>query len=165
MQKIALRPSISCIKGSVAFFICPYGETLTVRDNHISSVISNPERFGFDFHELEARHKTCSEPLYKEGIARTEILLDLVHNDWIRLRRYPNRYWSATVKTLSPCTMKHLRIWARKIVNGINSAYEEDIFMPVRITPIAGGKIKCITLATLLDRDKPSDYIVNELNQ
>ncbi len=144
--------SVSCIKGTAAFFIHPHGEILSVRENHISSVIQSPERFGFDLHEIEARYKIHGEPLYKEGAARTEILLDLMRNGWIRLRRYPNRYWSATVKTLSPHTMRRMCVWAEEMVAGIGTVREEDLFMPVRIAPVTGEKVKRVTLESLLDR-------------
>jgi len=149
VQKIESRPSTSCIKGSVAFFICPHGKIISVKNNHISSVINSPEQFGFSLHELESRYKAHGEPLYKEGAARTEILLDLVRKGWIRLRRYPNRYWSATVDTVSPRTMRHMRSWAKGIVAGIDARREEDLFMPVRIAPVSGGKVQYITLETL----------------
>jgi len=99
---------------------------------------------------LEACYKIHGETLYREGAARTEILLELVRNGWIRLRRYPNRYWSATLDTVSPCTMKRMRGWAEEIISGVGGIREEDLFMPVRMAPVSGGNVQWTNLEGLV---------------
>ncbi len=137
---INAHESVSCIKGTAAFFICPHGEILFVGGNHIGLVIKHPARFGLDLHVIEERYKMHNERLYTEGKARAEILLELVRNGWIRLRRYPNQYWDVTVKTWSPDTMRRLRNWSERMVTGIGDMREADHFIPIRITPITNGE-------------------------
>ncbi|MGO9118475.1 MAG: hypothetical protein ACLQPD_12825 [Desulfomonilaceae bacterium] len=77
--------------------------------SHISTVIADPERFGLTSEEIRAIYDQHGEIIGVEGEARREILLQLISQGWIRIRRYPNRHWSVIVNTLTPGVTEHLR--------------------------------------------------------
>ena len=92
------------IAGSVAFFVSPRGRILFVKTNHIGTVIDDPIQFGLTMDEIRARYAEYGEQLGIEGTARRKFLLQLVKNGWIRLRRYPNRYFAPLPWIVSPVT-------------------------------------------------------------
>ena len=97
-------------------------------------VISDPKRFGLTKAEIESVYDRHGERMGSESEARKEILLQVNTQGWIRLRRYPNRYWSATAPSLTPAVQEHLRDWAIGILVGIEGFKEPDRYMPVRIS-------------------------------
>ncbi|MBT3368592.1 MAG: hypothetical protein HN416_15695 [Nitrospina sp.] len=123
---------------SIAFFISPEGDILSVKTSHIRAVIDNPRKFGFTMENIKSLYAEHGELLGTEGIARRNILLKAVKDGWIRLRWYRNRYWSVTVGTLTEDTLNRLHQWAVKILSGIDGVCEDDPYMPVRITQIDG---------------------------
>lgn len=123
---------------SAAFFISPEGDILPVNGTHIGTVIANAEQFGLTIEKIKARYDYYGESLGTEQNARKEILLHLVSRGWIRLRRYPNRYWSATVDTLCENTMSRLHNWVVQVLRGIGEVREDDRYMPVKITDLNG---------------------------
>ena len=138
--------SITC---SVAFFISPRGETLFVKTNHIGTVISDPQRFGLTIEEIRSRYSDYKEQIGTEGTARREILIQLVSKGWIRLRRYPNQYWSVTLKSFPQNTAVRLRNWARIVLSGTCEIHEDDHYMPIRITQLDGTVIKNYNITDL----------------
>ena len=137
---------------SVAFFISPEGDILPVTGSHIGTVIADAERFGLTIEKIKARYEHYGECLGTEQKARKEILLHLVSRGWIRLRRYPNRYWSATVDTLSENTMNRLHNWAVRVLLGIDEVREDDRYMPVKITELNGTTNSEYTVNDLASR-------------
>lgn len=121
------------IKTTAAYFISPAGEIIDVRTSHIAEVIGNPGLFGVTTDEIRDAYDRHGEKIGSEGEARKEILLRLVERDWIRIRRYENRYWSITVGW-SPEASRSLSRWADRILGpGISGRFEADPYMPVRI--------------------------------
>jgi len=134
---------------SVAFFISPDKQILFVETNHIGSVINDPGRFGFTIQEIKNRYAGYGEPLGVEGGARREILLEVIRNGWIRLRRYPNRFWSITLERFPEGTSARLKNWAWTILEGTHGIREDDPFMPVRITQLDGTVIENYSISDL----------------
>jgi hypothetical protein len=126
------------IKRSVAFFLSQTGDLIHVPQNHISTVIADPERFELTREEIDAVYEEYGERVGVEGMARREILLRIIADGWIRIRRYPNRRWSVTANNLTPPVQKLLQDWAGKMLSGINGFREQDRYMPVRISTVQG---------------------------
>lgn len=123
---------------SIAFFLSHDGDLIHVPDNHVGVVIRDPERFGLTREEIEAAYRKHGERIGIEGEARKELLLRIIADGWIRLRRYPNKHWSVTVNTLAPAVQILLRDWAEKMLSGINGFKEPDRYMPVKISASEG---------------------------
>jgi hypothetical protein len=123
------------IKGTVAFFISPDDFLFHVEGgNHISTVIRNPSKFGLTIEQVEQVYDFFGEKLGVEGVARKQILTQLIQRGWIRLRRYPNKHWSANVPGFTPDVVNVLQDWAIKFLVGFESFREPDPHMPVVIT-------------------------------
>jgi len=122
---------------SVAFFISPTGDVIHVSDCHIATVIRDPETFSLTREEIEAFYKEYGERVGVEGKARREILLRIIADGWIRIRRY-RQHWSVTAETLTPVVQDRLREWAGKMLAGINGFKEPDRYMPVRVSTSEG---------------------------
>ena len=69
-----------------AFFISPESEIIPVPDRHIVTIVYEPELFSLTTKEIESRFAKHNEPVGMEGYARNEIILDLLKQNWIRLR-------------------------------------------------------------------------------
>jgi hypothetical protein len=123
------------IKGTVAFFISPDGVLFQVEGgNHISTVIRNPRKFGLTLMQIHRLYEFFEERVGVEGIARGQILTCLIQQGWIRLRRYPNKHWSANVPGFTPYVVNALQDWATKFLAGFEGFREPDPHMPVTIT-------------------------------
>ena len=121
----------------VAFFISRAGEIIRVPDNHIGAVIRDPEHFGLTLSEIAAAYMKCGERMSIEGAARREILLKVIKNGWIRVRRYRN-YWSITADALTDDAQELLQDWANKMLRGRHGFKETDMYMPVKISTSEG---------------------------
>ncbi len=125
-----------------AFWIHPDGYIVPVNVNHINTVIRHPAKFGFSRGKIEAIYRKHNEPIGSEKQAREEIIIALVKKGWIRLRRYPNLYWSITLGELNDVTKTYLRHWARRISGkGLGPDKEDDMAMPLRIHSVNTGEI------------------------
>ena len=141
------------IKGSVAFFLSPSGDLIHVAQNHISTVIAEPEKFGLTVEEIQNAYSRHGERIGIEGEARKELLLRIIADGWIRIRRYPNRYWSVIAPSFTPAVRERLRVWAADLLFGTGGFKEADRHMPVKIsTP--EGETAC-TIGDLADGSCP----------
>jgi len=124
---------------SVAFFLSPSGDLVHVPQNHISTVIADPERFGLTKEEeIQNAYSRHGERIGVEGEARKELLLKVITQGWIRFRRYPNKYWSITAPSLTPAVRELVRQWAEKMLAGTEGFKEPDRYMPVKISTMDG---------------------------
>lgn len=105
--------------------------------NHIGTVIADPERFHLTSEEIQTNYDKHQERLWTEGEARKEILLELIKVGWTRIRRYKS-YWAVTAKDLSATTQERLRAWAGQMLSGINGFKEADKYVPVKISTTEG---------------------------
>ena len=129
---------IQSLKGSIAFFLSQTGDLIQVPDSHIATVISDPQRFGLSLQEIQDAYSRHGERVGVEGEARKELLLRIVADGWIRIRRYPNRHWSATAPSLTPAVRERLRAWAAEMLFGAGGFKEADRHMPVKISTPEG---------------------------
>lgn len=81
-------------------------------ESHITMVIKNPDYFGVNSDEIEACYEKHGERLRVEGKAREEIILQLLDKNYIRVRLYPNKYWSVSAKEWNEHTKNALKVWA-----------------------------------------------------
>lgn len=139
---------------SVAFFLSQTGDLIHVPQNHISTVIADPQRFGLTREEIDAVYEEHGERVGVEGEARRELLLRLISQGWIRIRRYRN-YWSVTAPSLSPPVWERLQGWAARLLEGIDGFKEADRYMPVRISTTEGETV--LMIKDLADRSRHPD--------
>lgn len=69
-----------------AFFISRESEIIPVPDRHIVAIVNEPELFGLTMDEISKRFAKHKETIGWEGYARNEIILELLENNWTRLR-------------------------------------------------------------------------------
>jgi len=138
-------------KGSIGLFISPEGELVEVRQSHINTVILHPARFGKTTQEIQSIYAQHKERVGIEGVAREEILREIISRGWIRLRRYvhPQEKWSATVNKLDPRSRVLLQEWAEEMLNGTLGFREDDPYKPVVITALTSGDVQSHTVEAL----------------
>jgi len=142
-----------------AFFISPRGELITTKGTHIDTIIKYPKKFGLTKEYIEGVYDKYDEKLGQEGSARRVIIKKLMKSGWIRIRRYPNKFWSVQLSKLNNKTKDYLHDWAKKILKGTQGFKEEDKFMPVQIDTF----LKFSTNIKTLTVDKISkDILFNE---
>ena len=156
------------------FFLSPTGKLIAVDSsgNHIGTVINNPKKFGMDLEKIKAIYASYSESFRTEGNAREAILKGLTDKGWIRLRRYPNKYWSVQFAKMNPKVRKLLGRWAAAMVKGQGGYIEKDKYMPVIAMGFADGFKKQVEINTIaktgtigesIDTIDICDYDSNEL--
>jgi hypothetical protein len=128
------------MSGSPAYWISPRGAILKSDITHIQAVLSNPEKFGYDMGYIRNVYDHYGEKFGIEGKAREEIITDLIRKGWIRMRRYPNRFWSVNVSKFSGRIRDN--IWDAFVQltdKGIHGFKEVDLEMPVNISELQGN--------------------------
>jgi hypothetical protein len=139
-----------------AYFIHPHGgQVIYVPHSHISLVISNPEKFNLNFDYIKTIYEKYGEKIGLEGRARREILLHLIDNGFIRIRKHKN-LWKVNVKDLyREAAAIFLYRWAKSIVGATN-----DFNIEVIIEQRNGGVIKTdlITLASYKFAGRPKSW-------
>ena len=97
--------------------------------------------FGFTRADVESAYDHHDEPLYSEGRAREELILDAVRRGWVRIRRYRSSY-SVTAMQLYNDTLARLREWATRLLgHGIDGCREKDRYADLVVTCIATEEI------------------------
>jgi hypothetical protein len=125
---------------SVAYWISPRGDVLSARTRHLDDIRKYPEKFGYTQEMIKAIYDEHGERLGIEGKAREDILNDLIRQGWIRMRRYPNRFWSVNVNRLSGRMRDNIWDFFVKVTEeGIDGFIEKDINMDVNISELSGG--------------------------
>lgn len=122
---------------TAAFWISPKGEITSSLTSHIDIILKNPEKFGFTKERLEKMYKSYGEPIGLEGKAREEIVKLVIRKRFIRIRKYPNKFWSVNIFHKSFLDMNYVTDWAKKLTTtGINGLKENDMYLPVIITDL-----------------------------
>jgi hypothetical protein len=140
-----------------AYFIHPYkGQVIYVPHSHISLVISNPEKFNLNFDYIKAIYEKYGEKIGLEGRARREILLDLIDQGFIRIRKYKN-HWKVNVKNLyGDNAAVFLHRWAKSMI-----AATDDYHIEVVVEQRNGVVIQTdlVTLASYEFAGRPKSRI------
>ncbi len=140
------------LKTSIAFFVSPHGYLIHVPDSHIGVIIRDPEGFGLTREEIHETYSRCGEKIGSEGSARRELILKVIQQGWIRIRRY-RQHWSITAPSFSPSVKGLLRGWAAKMLSGTGGIREGDEYMPVKISTFEGESV--CTIGDLADSSCP----------
>ena len=69
-----------------AFFISPKGKIIPVPVRHILAIAEEPGLFGLTADKIAKTYAKHKEEVGWEGYARNEIILDLLKDDWVRIR-------------------------------------------------------------------------------
>jgi hypothetical protein len=115
-----------------AYFIHPCeGQVIYVPHSHISLVISNPEKFDLNFDYIKTIYEKYGEKIGLEGRARREILLNLIDQGFIRIRKY-NSHWKVNIKDLyMDDSAIFLHRWAKSIIWATND-FHIEVFIEQR---------------------------------
>lgn len=139
------------ITDSVAYWLSPKGEVVDVGGTHIDVIINNPEKFGLTSKYIKDLHDKYGEKLSQEGKAREEIIIRVVKDGWIRVRRYRNQGYSINVSRITKKVKDILFDWATKLTSsGILGSKEKDIYMPLNIISFLDNSSKTLTLKNVL---------------
>lgn len=128
---------LNITEGSIiaAYFISPEGQAISTKGgSHIATIINDPETFGVTKEYIKGQYAKYNEKLGVEDNAREAVIKNLIDRGWIRLRRYPNKFWSVQVSTLSKKAKDYLQQFASKILHGVYDFKETDKYMAMRIT-------------------------------
>ena len=128
-----------------AYFMSPAGDIIDVNQSHIACVIKCPERFGWSHEKIEAVFRRFGERLGLEGLARKEILTDVIQKGWIRFRRY-KEHWAVTLNRFEG-KEEMLEKWAETV--------PESSETPVVIRELETGTDHNLRFAALLQNEKP----------
>lgn len=120
---------------TAAFWISPTGEVVGSYKKHINMVIENPEKFGLTLEKIKDFYASYGEPMGHEGRAREEIIKRLVRKKWIRIRKWPNKFYTIYFFYKKMYNRKFLQEWAKKMITtGISGFKETDKYFPVVLT-------------------------------
>ena len=109
----------------------------------------NPVKFGLTRNKIDQIYKRHKERPYIEGEAREEILKNLTDEGWIRIRRYPNAYWSIQFGRMNPRVKKQVNRFAFSARKGINGTKESDPYMDVILVGFYDNYRKRIDIKSL----------------
>ncbi len=108
---------------STAYWITPDNEILDIGlGTHIEMIIKHPEVFGLTRDGITAIYQDYNELLGVEGKARYHIIMKLLASGFIRIRLYPNKYWSISAQNWDSRTKEVLSQWAAEIAQKIKNA-------------------------------------------
>jgi len=109
---------------NAAYWISPAGKITQVSDNHISSIIRNPEVFGLSRDDIVETYKKYNEKIGQEGKAREEIIKSVIAKGFIRVRLYAKQgVWSINVNRLNDKNKDLIQQWAENIVKSGGDKY------------------------------------------
>lgn len=93
-MKLVNRDGFTESKGFEGYWV-KYSKVYDV-DKHITFILRNPELFNMTKDEIRAVYQKYGEKIGQEGKAREEIIIQVAHQGWIRVRHYqkPEDYWT-----------------------------------------------------------------------
>ena len=118
---------------TLAYFISPKGEIIYCGTTHIGKVLQSPEKFGLNREAIEFIHDTFKERIGQEGKAREQILISLINQGWIRIRKYGDKFWTVNVNKIDRKVKQYLSKWAKAMIKGKGGIQEYDKDIPVKI--------------------------------
>lgn len=107
-------------KGWLSGFLSPQGEYVPMEGgSHISTIIANPERFGFTKEHIEETYEKYGENMGREGKAREELIVDATKNGWMRVAHNAvNDRFTINVWELNGKAKSNLKRFAEKLSRG-----------------------------------------------
>lgn len=144
---------------SKAYWITPDNEILDIGlGTHIDMVIKHPEFFGLTKEEITSIYHDYNELVGVEGKARYHIIMKLLASGFIRIRLYPNKYWSISAHNWDRRSQKVLSRWAEIAKEIKNSGRYMDTVISTR-----DQVIKDYTVEELIMNKHPSKTITKGL--
>ncbi|PNX47994.1 MAG: hypothetical protein BV459_03285 [Thermoplasmata archaeon M11B2D] len=138
-------------QASIAYWIDPKGKLVSGGlKRHIELVAASPTKFLISKKEVESIYNKHNEVVGTEGKAREEIIKKILSVGFIRLRIYPNDYWSVTVDTFNRRAKVALQKWAQ----------QEGGLMPVKISQ--SGKPSAKTIEYTVDELANGDHLFEQ---
>lgn len=123
-----------------AFFISPRGELIDCGSRtHIDMIIKYPDKFGLTPQYIEDKYEEFGEKLGVEGTARSQIIIQLIKEGWVRRIRYSNKFWTIDVNKLDKKMKDRIYDWSKKMLDGTGGYKEQDKYMPVKILQLKRG--------------------------
>lgn len=116
-----------------AYFISPKGEIIYCGVKHITKILQDPKKFGMDQAMIEYLHDFYNERIGQEGKAREQILISLINQGWIRIRKYGDKFWTVNVNKITRKVKQYLSKWAKEMLKGRDGIKEYDPQIPVKI--------------------------------
>jgi hypothetical protein len=115
---------------SKAYWILPDSEIIDIGivHTHISYIIAHPARFNITKEKIIDRYNKYNEVIPVEGIARKQIIMDLLNQNYIRIRQYKN-HWAISLFVLDEITKKRLSKWADLTMTIPNSDKYADVII------------------------------------
>ncbi len=108
-----------------AFWILPDDQIICVPRTHIQTVIDNPHLFNLSSDYIVSKYAMENEELGVEGRAREQIILELLKDNYIRIRYYPRKSsWTINVNELSMKSFRILQKWSEFIIEQGFSKYD-----------------------------------------
>lgn len=100
-------------------------------------VIDNPEKFGLTKEKIKETFDAYGEPLHHEGRAREDIIKRLVRKKWIRIRKWPNKFYTVQFFHKSMIKMEYIEEWAKQMItSGVSGFKELDPYFPVVLSDL-----------------------------
>lgn len=137
---------------TAAFFISPKGEIIYCGVKHITTIIQNPEKFGFDKFFIEYVYGFYNEKIGQEGKAREQLILGLIGEGWIRIRKYGDNFWTVNVNKLTRVVKQYLQKWAKGVLKGKDGVKEYDKTIPVKFD-IKNKKVVSADMISIANSD------------
>lgn len=124
-----------------AFFISPRGELIDCGSRkHIDMIVTYPDKFGLTKQFIDDKYDEYGEKVGIEGKARNDIMVLLIKQGWVRIRRYPNKFWIIDLYKLNKKMKDRIYDWSVKMLDGTGGYKEQDKYMPVKIQDLARFK-------------------------
>jgi hypothetical protein len=145
-----------------AYWIGPRGQIIDVPMRHIGNVISDPKKFGLDKPFISKIYRKYHEPMGREGKAREEIMILLMKNGWIRVRKGMNE-WVVQVWNLTDARKNY--IWDF-IVTGMKKGqlhkYSQVTVQDIRDHHVVSSSVDEL-VKSLFERKKTKKIKIKEL--
>ncbi|MFP4483762.1 MAG: hypothetical protein ACLFO1_02800 [Spirochaetaceae bacterium] len=71
-----------------AYWVSATGTWVDAGEDHLASVLENPEQFGLSKTRIEEVYAQHSETVGTEGRARDQLIQEAARSGWVRVRRY-----------------------------------------------------------------------------
>jgi len=122
----------------LAFWITPDGKVIDCGvKKHIDFVVENPEKFNITKEEIKKLYEKYNEKIGTEGKARQDIILNVIKNGFIRVRKYKNSI-TINANNFNSRTKKILQSFAKKLISGELGIKEKDRYIDVNISTEVG---------------------------
>jgi hypothetical protein len=119
-----------------AYWISPRGEIMPVDMRHILEIQADPEKFGLSKEYIDdIKERYGDKALYGEGDAREEVMLKLMANGWVRIRKFNSRqgsFWTIQLDTgnsrsIPRLQRKNIIDWGLSMIQSDEKRKNDDV--------------------------------------